>query len=93
MRDFVQPLWAETIDLVVLIVATLALAVSSWLCLFRTRQVQRWIAELSRDHKYMVSEEDIRSQRYFWELRFGGSVTAIAALFMVYLLTNLLFRR
>ena len=87
-----QPL-TETIDLLVVIVGTLALAVLSWLCLFRTRQFQRWIVELSRDHKYMLAVEDLKSQRYFWELRFGGSVTAIATLFLIHLLINLLLRR
>ena len=87
-----QPL-TETIDQLVVILGTLALAVNSWFCLFRTRQVQRWIAELSRDHKYMMREEDLTSQRYFWELRYGGFMTAIATLFMIHLLTNLLLRR
>ena len=68
----------------------LVFATGSWLCLFRTRQFQRWVVELRRDHKYMASEDHLKSDSYLWELRFTGLMSGLAALFMVYLLIKLL---
>jgi len=49
-------------------------------------QFQRWVVELRRDHKYMASEDYLKSDGYVWELRFTGFMSGLAALFMVYLL-------
>ncbi len=84
-----QPLW---IRVVVDLFGMLGFATISWLGLFRTHQVQRWIAELSRHnrHRLMYSEEKIQSPGYLWELRFTGLVAGIAALIMIYTLIRIL---
>ena len=84
------PLWIRLINLGFIMVV---MAVNSWLCLFRTRQLQRWVAELSRDWKYMARPDEIESTAWLWETRFFGFVTAISTLFMGYLFIRLLVRR
>ncbi len=41
----------------------------------------------------MSSEEEIRSTGYLWELRFGGIISRIAALFLLYTLVEILTGR
>jgi hypothetical protein len=48
------------------------------------------VVELRRDHKYMASEDYLKSDLYLRELRFTGFMTGLATLFMVYLLVKLL---
>jgi hypothetical protein len=81
------PLW---IRVVVVLIVLLCFAVTSWLCLFRTYQVQQWAIEKTRNDIFHPHKERIRSPRYFRDLRTLGFISCVAAFFLLYVLIKIL---
>jgi hypothetical protein len=83
------PLWSRVLGALAFF---FMFAECSWLCLFRTRQVQRYAVELTRLHRSM-NREQIQSPAYLRQLRLGGLGCGIVALFILYGLIMVLIGR
>jgi hypothetical protein len=82
-----QPLW---IRLVLGVLFLLAFALIAWICLVRTHQVQRWVVEHDKWNPFI---RIIRSPRYLWDIRIGGILAGISALFLAYMVIRILAGR